>query len=243
MIKEADFPVIAEAAVDRARRLGADLAEAYISSAKELNIEVRKNCVETLKFAEDRGLGIRVIHNGRAGFSFSTDLSSTGVAEAVQRALVNCEKTANDPYHCLPLPDQSYPELDIYDPGIRAATVEGKIELAKLMEQAALDYDPRIRIIESATYHDGEALITIVNNNGMNLTCRGGYCGLYLALAASDGSDSQNGFALDYRLRYKELDPNKVGREAAHRAVRMLGAAPAPTQKTTVVLEPYVAAG
>ncbi|MDD4169051.1 MAG: TldD/PmbA family protein [Desulfotomaculaceae bacterium] len=243
MIKEDDFSSIAGAAVDRAGHAGADMAEAYISSGKELSIDVRNNCVETLKFAEDRGLGLRVIRGGRAGFSFSTDLSSAGVAEAVQRALINCDQTAHDPYHRLPSPDQTYPELSIYDPGIRAATVEGKIELAKLMEQAALDYDPRVKIIESATYQDGESLITIVNSHGMSLTCRGGYCGVYLALAASDGNDSQNGFALDYRLKYADLDPGKVGREAAHRAVRMLGAAPAPTRKTTIVLDPYVATG
>ncbi|OPX86586.1 MAG: peptidase PmbA [Pelotomaculum sp. PtaB.Bin104] len=243
MVKEDAFPGIAGAAVDRARQLGVEMAEAYISSSKELIIDVRKKSVETLKFAEECGLGLRVISGGRVGFSFSTDLSPAGVAETVQRALTNCGKTTADPYHCLPSPDQVYPELDIYDHGIRASTVEDKIELAKSMEQVALDYDDRIKIIESATYQDGESLVTVVNSHGMNLTCRAAYCGLYLALAASDGGESRSGFAFDYRLKYKELDPGKVGREAAHKAVRMLGAAPAPTKKTTVVLDPYVAAG
>jgi len=241
--KEDAFLDIAAAAVTKARHLGAEMAEAYISSSKELNIDIRKSCVETMKLAEDRGLGMRVIRGARIGFSFSTDLSFAGVEETVRRALANCEKTAVDPYYSLPAPGMRYPELDIYDPGIRMATVEGKIELARSMEQAALDYDPRVKVIESATYQDGEVLVTIANSNGMSLACRGSYCGVYLALVASDGSDSQNGFALDFKLKYNQLNPEEVGREAARRAVRMLGAAPAPTRKAVVVMDPYVAIG
>jgi len=241
--KEDIYLGIAEAAIAESIKRGAEMAEAYISNCKELNIDVRKGRVETMKFAEDCGLGLRVIRGARVGFSFSTDLSIEGVKEIVRRALANCAKTASDPYHSLPAPAVAYPELDIYDPDIREASIEAKIELARSMEQAALDYDPRVKIIESATYQDGETIVTIVNSRGMNLTSQGGYCGVYMALAASEGNDNQNGFALDYRLKYKQLCPNEVGREAARRAVRMLGATPAQTKKAVVVLDPYVAIG
>ncbi|OPY57519.1 MAG: peptidase PmbA [Pelotomaculum sp. PtaU1.Bin035] len=243
MDKEDAFLDVAETAINKARKSGAENAEAYISSSKELSIDVRKGRVETMKLAEDRGLGLRVISGARAGFSYSTDLSRSGIEETVRRALANCGSTAEDPCHHFPSPGMTYPQLDIYDPAIREATVEGKIELAKSMEQAALDYDPRVAIIESATYQDGEALVTIVNSHGMKLTCQGGYCGVYLALAASDGNDNQNGFALDYQLKYNKLNPDEVGRRAALRAVRMLGAAPALTRKAVIILDPYVATG
>jgi len=232
---------IAEAAVKLAGKQGAGQAEAYISRQKELNIDVRNGHVETMKFAEDSGLGLRVICGARAGFSYSTDLSMEGIKTTVRQALANCGQTALDPYHSLPAPDMAYPELDLYDPELKEATIEAKIDLAKAMEQTALDHDPRVKIIESAAYQDGEVLVTIVNSRGMKLTCRHGYCGIYLALAASEDSDTQNGFALDYRLKYKQLNPAKVGRDAAQRAVRMLGATPAPTKKTIVMLDPYVA--
>ncbi|MCL6561364.1 MAG: TldD/PmbA family protein, partial [Firmicutes bacterium] len=243
MDKEDIFLGTAEAAVNKAMQLGAQLAEAYISSARELNIDVREGRVETMKLAGDRGLGLRVIREGRTGFSFSTDLSPRGVEEAARQALANCGKTAEDPYHRLPPPGPAYPELDIYDPGIREATVEQKIDLAKSMEESARAYDPRVKIIESSTYQDGEVLVTVVNSLGMKLTYMGAYCGVYLALAAGEGDDSQTGFALDFSLKYSRLKPEEVGREAARRAVRMLGAAPVTTRKVAVVLDPYVATG
>lgn len=243
MGKEGLYTDAAEAAVDKATRLGGQLAEAYISSSKELSIEVREGRVETMKLAEERGLGLRVIRQGKTGFSFSTDLSPHGIEEAARQALANCAKTAEDPYHRLPRPAASYPELDIFDPGIRAATVEQKIEMAKSMEEAARAYDARVKVIESASYQDGESLVTVVNSLGLRLSYKGAYCGIYTALAAGEGDDSQTGFALDFNLKYDKLQPENVGREAARRAVRMLGAAPVATRKAVVLLDPYVATG
>jgi PmbA protein len=241
--KDGLFLRAAENAVSTARQMGAQLAEAYISSTKELNIDVREARVETMKLAEERGLGLRVIREGRTGFSFSTDLSPQGIEEASRQALANCEKTAEDTYNRLPSPGRSYADLDIYDPDIREAAVEQKIEMARQVEESARAYDPRVKIIESSAYQDGESLITIVNSLGLKAVYRGAYCGIYIALAAVQGDDNQSGFDMDFSLKYKSLNPEKVGREAARRAVRMLGALPVTTRQAVVVLEPYVATG
>ncbi len=237
------FISTARAAVAKAGQQGAEAAEAYICKAKELNIEVRGGRVETMKLAEDSGLGVRVIREGKTGFSFTSDLSPAGVDEAASQALVNCMKLSEDPFQRLPKPGKAYEKMDIYDPGIKKASVEQKIELARSMEDAARSFDRRVKVIESSTYQDGEALVTIVNSHGMELSYRGAFCGVYLALAAGEGDDSQTGFALDYTLRFDRLKPEEVGREAARRAVRMLGAAPVTTRRAAVVLDPYVATG
>jgi len=237
------FISTARAAVAKAEQQGAEAAEAYICKAKELNIEVRGGRVETMKLAEDSGLGVRVIREGKTGFSFTSDLSPAGVDEAAGQALVNCMNLSEDPFQRLPKPGKAYEKMDIYDPGIKKASVEQKIDLARSMEDAARTFDRRVKVIESSTYQDGEALVTIVNSHGTELSYRGAFCGVYLALAAVEGDDSQTGFALDYTLRFDRLKPEEVGREAARRAVRMLGAAPVTTRRAAVVLDPYVATG
>src|SRR5450830_1382018 len=115
--------------------------------------------------------------------------------------------------------------------------------MAKYMEQSARAYDPRVKIIESSAYQDGESLVTVVNSLGVSAIYKGSYCGIYLALAAAEGDDNQTGFSMDFSLKYNSLNPEKVGREAAQRAVRMLGSLPVTTRKAAVVLEPYVATG
>lgn len=237
------FRDIAEIAIMRSRNFGADMAEAYISSNKELSIDVREGRVETLKLAEERGLSVRVMFEGKTGFAFSTDLSPAGAEEVARHALFNCKSTAVDPYNRLPSPGGPYPGLEIYDPDIHKATVEEKIAMAKAMEESARAFDPRVKVIESSTYQDGEILVTLVNSLGIDSTYRGAYCGIYLALAAGEGEESQTGFAMDFGLKYKPLNPAMTGQEAARRAVRMLGAGPVKTRRTDIVLEPYVATG
>lgn len=234
---------VAENAVDIAKKMGAQLVEAYISNTKELSIDVRETRVETMKLAEERGLGLRVVRDGRTGFSFSTDLSPQGIDDVSRQALANCEKTAEDSHNTLPSPGWAYPALDIYDPAIREATVEQKIDMARHMEESARAYDPRVKIIESSAYQDGESLVTVVNSLGLSAVFKGSYCGIYLALAAGEGDNSQTGFAMDFSLKLNSLKPADIGREAARRAVRMLGARPVTTRKASIVLEPYVATG
>lgn len=233
----------AENAVHKALQLGAKMAEAYISNGKNMVVEVRGGEVETMKLAGDRGMGIRVFVDGSTGFSFTTDLGDTAVDDMIKQALANASFAEPEPRRTLPRPSAKYPQMDLLDPAIGTATVEHKIEMARVMENDAREVDPRVSIVESSTYQDGETEITLVNSHGVSLHYPGAYCGMYIALVAGGGDDSQTGFAFDYRLRLENLDPARLGKEAAHRAVRMLGAKPGVTQQAPVVLEPYIATG
>lgn len=237
-----DLLAVAEMAVAEARRKDVTLAEAYAVRGYEVTAEVRHGKVETLKTACDQGLGIRVFDRQRAGFAFTTDLAREAVLTAVSRALANAAQTAPDEYCALPEPD-AYPVLQLTDEQIKNTPVEDKLALARRMEQAALAFDPRVKVIESSSYQDAEVEVAIVNSLGIAASYRSAVCGVVISLAAEDGGESQTGFALAFRRRYGELDPEAVGREAAERAVRMLGARPCPSKKTTVILDPYVVTG
>jgi len=234
---------IAQFALEQALGAGAGMAEAYLNADRELSVEVRDGRVETMKVARDRGLGLRVIVDGKVGFAFTTDLSREAVASIVRQAMANAARTAADPCRILPKPYGEYTRLDIYDPAIRSTGEEEKIELARQMERAARELDPRVRIIESSVYQDAESEVTLVNSLGIAASYRSAYCGLYIALVAGEGEDSQTGFALDYRLHFNELDAAALGRRAAERAVRMLGARPVSTRRAAVLFDPYVATG
>lgn len=237
-----DLLAVAETAVAEARRNGATLAEAYAVRRYEVTAEVRHGKVETLKTACDQGLGIRVFDRQRAGFAFTTNLAREAVLATVARALANAAQTAPDKYYALPEPE-AYPVLELTDPEIKMTPVENKLALARRMEDAALAFDPRVKVIESSSYQDSEVEVAIVNTLGIAASYSSAACGLFVSLAAEEDGESQTGFALAYHRRYRELDPEAVGREAAARAVRMLGGKPCPSKRTTVILDPYVATG
>ncbi|MCL0051901.1 TldD/PmbA family protein [Peptococcaceae bacterium] len=236
-----NFFNIAQSAVEIAVKHGIDMAEAYCVTSKELYIEVRNGVVETMKLAEDKGIGLRLIHNEKVGFAFSTELTLDGIKNLVIEAKSNADGVHKDNYNALPLPCDDYPSLELFDENIGNTLLEEKIGMALTMEEVAKKYDKRIKIIENSIYQDGESEVFIVNSKGIAVNYKGTYCGLYLALVASEGEDSQTGFALDYSLKYKKLDPVKIGQLAAKRAVRMLGAKAISSRNVPVVLDSYVA--
>jgi PmbA protein len=60
---------------------------------------------------------------------------------------------------------------------------------------------------------------------------------------ATDGTQLQTSYWVDYKRHLSALEsPESVGREAARRAVRLLGAKKAKTQKVPVVFDPLMAA-
>ncbi|NPV90405.1 MAG: TldD/PmbA family protein [Firmicutes bacterium] len=231
---------LAARVVQQAQKLGASMSEAYLLNSKELSIEVREQEVENLKLAEERGLGLRVFKDGQMGFAYTSDLRWEAIEQTIAEAMANSRQTTPDDGNCLPEPVKEYPALDTFDPQIRREAVEKKIELARAVEKIGRGMDPRIKITETAGYEDNEYEVAICNSLGLRANHSGAYCGLYLVLVSQEGEDNQTGFAIQYRLRFSELDPRKVGEEAAEKAVRMLGAKKISTATMPVIFDPYV---
>ena len=83
----------------------------------------------------------------------------------------------------------------------------------------------------------------LYNSYGLEKNYHSAFCGLYSSVISRDQADAQTGFGMDFSLKYADLDPYKVGREAGEKAVRMLGARTISSAKLPVVFEPYVMVG
>ncbi len=228
-----------EKALELARKKGVE-AEAFLLQGRELSIEVIDGQVETFKEAEEAGLGLRVINQGRLGFVFTSDLSDEAVKQVVEDAISISHYTEADPHNCLPSGKYEYPVLEVYDLAIPAASLEAKIEIAREVEKVARASDPRIKIIERAGYEDSEFINVIMNTNGVYASGRGNFCGLYVFLVAEEDGDAQNGFSVMVKKKYKDLDSGFTGEEAARNAVRALHARSISSAHLPCVMEPYV---
>ncbi|MCR4442215.1 MAG: TldD/PmbA family protein [Peptococcaceae bacterium] len=233
--------VAAEKVLERACRQANTEAEVFLLDSEELTVEVAEKKVENMKLARERGLGVRVISGGKLGFAHSSDLSPAALESVVEKALHNARVTHPDESWVLPRPQISYPGLDIFDEATFQMPVESKIELAQNIEAAARSYDRRVVITEKAVYHEAKYRVIILNSRGLAGSYRGSYCGGYAMVVASENQDSQTGFGLQYSLKYHELDPLEIGREAGEKAVRLLGAKTIPSGRIPVVLDPYTA--
>lgn len=229
-------------AVELARKHGAGEAEGYATSAEELQVEVRDGEVENLKQATERGVGVRVLVEGRLGFAFASDLSRDALEKAAVAAVEMAGLADFDRYNVFPAPPPGYPQLELDDPRIKEMPLEEKIALAREIEAAGRDYDPRVSLTEACAFHQATITVGLASSRGLQTEFSAAYCGGHAFLVAVQDGDYQTGFSLRYGWHLEDLNPGEIGRQAAVRAVQMLGAKSISSQEVPVILHPYVVA-
>jgi PmbA protein len=237
---------IAVRAVELARQLGADQAEASASHEEGLSVTVRLGEVESVERQRDRGLAVTVYKDTRKGATSTSDFSERGVDDAVRKALSIASFTAQDRYAGLAdraLMAKGEPrDLELYFPsgvGVDAAT-----ELALRAESAARGFDSRIDNSEGATVATGEGVRVYANSHGFI----GGYPTSNYSSSCSVIAKGDGALERDYwysvARSFEDLDsPEQVGRRAAERAVSRLGARQVKTKVVPVIFPAELARG
>lgn len=229
-----------------AAHYGATDAEVLKVEATEFTATVRRGEVESLTQSGSRHLGMRLYRGLRSACSSSADLSLPALDRLVAETLAMAQITSEDPAAALPeLFGKSCEaeSLALYDEEVASTPPDSKIRLALKAEEAALSADPRITNSEGATFSNTLIRIRLANSRGF----AGGYgttsCSLHVVPLASDGEEMQRDYwyTAAHRLRALEA-PESLGRKAAARAVRRLGARKVSTQPVPVVFDPETAA-
>lgn len=238
---------LAEDLVQRARRRGADVAECIARSGAELSAKVRKGEPELVEEAGHRSLGMRVMKGKRVALTSTSDLSSEGLERFVADALELADLSQEDPFAGPADPDllmrHEGPDLATFDPAGGAVDAATAISWARVGEQAALRYDPRITNSEGATFSRTAGGFAMALSSGFH----GGYKGSYQSLsvvpvADDEGGKKRRGYYWTARRFLAQLDdPRRVGEEAARRTLARLGARKVPTCEAPVIFSPDVA--
>ena len=229
----------------RAVATGATAADGYLIEESAFGATVRLGEVETVTHSRDQRLSLRVFA-GRASAGASTsDLSRESLERVVDEATSLAKVTAEDPFAGLPDPDElitGVPDLDLADAS-PALSPEEKIELARRCEAAALESDPRITNSEGAECHDRRARYLYATSHGFARDYATTSFGISVApVATRNGGMQRDYWYSNARKRSRVEDPATVGRTAATRAVRRLGARKVRTVAVPVVFDPETAA-
>jgi PmbA protein len=217
--------------------------EAYVGRSSDTQVRVYEGEVEQLAVADSQGVGVRVVRDGRQGFAYCGTFDPDALAETVEEARDNAAFGEPDEANGLPEPDGVEPvALDLWRPGLADVPTADKVALALELERAVLGADSRITGVESCDYADSLAEAAIVTTTGIRRTSRETGCELVAYSLATEGDDTQTGFGFSLGRSFDELDVAVAARDAADRAVRMLGASKPPSGRLTIVLDPWVTA-
>ncbi|MCL2450465.1 MAG: metallopeptidase TldD-related protein, partial [Polyangiaceae bacterium] len=209
---------------------------------------LRKGEPELVEEAGTRSAGLRVIQNRRVATTSTSDFTEAGINRFVGDAIELVGLAQEDPFAgpadpkllCDPA---AAPDLQLFDPAGAAVDAAQALALAREGEAAAFAFDPRITNSEGATFGRTAGGVAIALSSGFRAAYRGSYQSLSVVpIAADEGGKNRRGYHWTARRHLAELDsPADVGREAAVRALRKLGARTVPTCEVPVVFDPDAA--
>lgn len=232
---------LAQAAVTR----GASAAEVIIKNRTDFSVGVRLGEVESLKQSSDRGLGLRVLIDGRHASVSGSDFSREAALALVDEAIDLARVTSPDESAGLPDPSEfatSIPDLDLYDEDIERLATEEKIELALRAERAAKQASGLIINFDGGGLDSAIGSVILANSMGFAGEYRATSISLATVPVAKDGPKMQRDYWHDVRRKLSEMDsPEQIGIHAAHRTLRKLNARPVSTQDAPIVFEPNMA--
>ena len=224
------------------------VAECVLRSGAELSAKVRKGEPELVVEAGTRAAGLRVIHGKRVASTSTSDLTDAGVDRFVSDAIELVGLSQEDPFAgpadpkllCDPA---AAPDLDLYDPAGGSIDAQRAIAIAREGEAAAFAFDPRIDNSEGGTFGRTAGGVAMVLSSGFRAAYAGSYQSLSVVSVATDvGGKNRRGYHWTARRHLAELDPAvEVGREAARRTLRKLGARTVRTCEVPVVFDPDAA--
>jgi PmbA protein len=245
---ERELAGIAADVVERARRTGADAAEAVAREGSELQVRVRLGEPELVQEASSRALGLRVFVDERAATAYTSDFSPAGIERFLRDAIEAARLSEPDPLHTLPEPEElarpdALPSLDLWDDAALGVDAGLALERARRAEAAALGFDPRITGSDGASYSRVAGATAFANSAGFCAAYRGTYSSLVVEPICDDaGGKKRNGYWWTAARHLGALEePEAVGLEAARRTVAKLGSRKPETCEVPVVFDPDAA--
>lgn len=236
-----DYKILAEQLVKKCLKKGADQAEVYIESGRNLSIRVRNGEVETVQDASSHGVGFRVFVKGKMAFSSCNDFSEKALENAIDSAVRFAQNTTPDENNIFPTDKGITIVEDLNDPQISQIPMEKKIDLVKKVEKLAMK-DSRITKSAGAGYREGEGEVFIANSNGLSKTSRMTACSYGVSVVAEKGEQKSSGGESCSRRFFTDLKPpEEIAEKAAKDAYEMLDPKMVKTQKASVIFNPDVA--
>ena len=241
-----DLESLAADVVDLAIKAGASDAEAVAREGDEFSVNVRMGQVETLQESGSRGLGLRVFLGLKSASASTSDLTADGIRQLVEGAMALAKITEVDPFAGLPERDEfgSVPDdLHLYYEDVYSLPGAERIEWARRAEAAALATDPRIVNSDGGSFDAATGRKVLANSRGFAGGYRSSYAGVSAVPLAMDANGQmQRDYWWSSARRLADLEsPELIGREAARRTLRRLGARRVPTQRVPIVFAQEVA--
>ena len=230
---------LAEKIVNEALNYGATQAEARIINFTEYltrfaNSYIHQNVGET-----NIHLTLRFILGKKISSVTINEVSDKAIKELVERAFKIAKVQEENPeFKSLPEPEP-IPEIkELFVKETFECTPKLRAEMVKELIDEAHSISPKITSVAGAL-STTTIEMTVKNSLGINAYTIATIASLNTNVISRENNIEGFGYAADVSRNIREINPRKIGREAAERSVRSLGAKKIEPGEYEVILESY----
>lgn len=224
--------------IRKALEKGGAFAEVYVENRITRNISMEESRFKSADFGISRGAGVRVILGDKTGYAYTDELTESQLLRAAEVA--SYVARGGEAARPVPVRDTARTSFITVKLPLSQVADERRLEVCRRANQAALDYDRRIRMA-SISYYDEVRGRLIANSEGLFLADDLPLL-FFIVQTLSEGNNTRHmgrerlsrhsGFEM-----FDAVTPEQVARSAARESIAMLEAKDAPAGKMDVVMQ------
>lgn len=227
--------------LQKAKKSGAESADAVMVESLGVSMSRRLGQPETVERDESRGVGLRVLKGKRQAFVSSSDVSAQALEELVERAVAMASVSPEDPYVTLADEDVLAKDtlmLDLYDG--QEPDAEELADMARRAEETALAVSG-VTNSEGADASYGTHTFALATTNGFAESYRTSSSSLSVSVLAGEGTQMERDYEYSVARHFSDLmAPEDIGRIAGERTIRRLNPRKVSSCEVPVVFDPRV---
>ena len=231
-------PDMLQKVISKALEKGGDFAEVYVEDRISRNISMEESKFKSAEFGISQGAGVRVISGDKTGYAYTDEITESKLLRAAEvSSYVAQGSQIVPPVDLQEAKRESFITVKI---PLNNLADEKRLDVIRRANQAALDYDPKIKIA-LIRYYDEVRGRTIANSEGLLLQDELPL--LFFIVQAMGVGNNTRHMARERLSRHSgfemfdEITPEEIARAAAREAIVMLEAKDAPAGIMDVVMQ------
>jgi len=231
-------PAVLDRVIRKALEKGGDFADVYVETRTARSLVMEESKFKSAVLGISRGAGVRVILGDKTGYAYTDEITEDKLLRAAEVA--SFVARGGKPAKPVNVRTEARASFVTVKRPLGDVADEQRLDVCRRANQAALDFDKRIRMA-SVSYYDEVRGRVIANSEGLYVTNELPLL-FFIVQALSEGNNTRHmgrerlsrhsGFEM-----FDEVPPEQVARASAREAVAMLDAADAPSGKTDVVMQ------
>lgn len=236
-MNQSELKSLISQSLEHAQAMGADEADAFVSSEKGFSVSARAGSAESIEYHQEQSYTITFSQQKRSASLSTTELNLPAIQALIHKASELVKYADADSFSGLPDPAllaMEFPDCDLYHPWALAPL--DAMQLAIECETIARDQDARITDAEGANVSTYESQRVYGNTHGFV----GGFPSTRHSISCQALAKENNNMQRDYdytvaRNAQALQDVSTVAKHAAQNAVKRLHPRQIKTQRCPVI--------